>query len=145
MVNSGLPLALGTGIPVGSLSLTLLSPGLQEVSRGSEHPPCNLTADSKRIWIMRPCPNLQSSPLAGLLSQCPLRGPHSLVAKEEGISSTLSQDSVQREATAGVYPWAINSTLELVSAQEDHTSSKEQDSEVCSTQEGILTPRNTAL
>lgn len=46
MVNSGLPLALGIGIPVGSLSLTLLSPGLQEVSRGSEHPPRNLTADS---------------------------------------------------------------------------------------------------
>lgn len=94
---------------------------------------------------MRPCPNLQSFPFAGLFSQCPLRDPHYLVAREEGISSTFSQDSVQREATADVYPWATSSTLELLSAQEDHTSYNGQGTEVCSTQEGILTPRNTAL
>lgn len=141
MVNSILPLALGTGIPVGSLSLTLLSPDLQEVSRGSEHPPCNLTADSKRIWIVRPCPNLQSSPLAGPTLAVSVKRP----SFPSGKGRRHQLHSMQREATAGVYPWATNSTLELVSAQEDHTSSKEQDSEVCSTQEGILTPRNTAL
>lgn len=76
---------------------------------------------------------------------CLLRGPHYLVAKGEGINSTFSQASVQREATAGVCPWAVSSSLELVRAQEDHTSYKAEGAKVCSTQDGILTSRNTAL
>lgn len=74
-----------------------------------------------------------------------LRDPHYLVAKEEGNNAMFFQDGVQREATAGVYPWAISSILELISAQEDHTSCKAQDTEVCSIQDVLLTPRNTAL